>query len=44
MHILNAELPPDYATLLQLQEMLGISPQSAVKIEKDIFHTDAFTI
>ena len=44
MHLRNVEVPPEYATLLQLREMLGISSEKATKIEKQINKTDSFVI
>ncbi|KXZ41835.1 hypothetical protein GPECTOR_267g691 [Gonium pectorale] len=45
LHLLNAEVPPNFATLLQLQEMLGLGQEEAEKIELDVMQTPgAFSI
>ncbi|PNH07443.1 hypothetical protein TSOC_006114 [Tetrabaena socialis] len=45
LHLHNAEVPPNFATLLQLQEMLGLNQEEAEKIELDVMQTPgAFSI
>lgn len=44
LHIQNEEIPPDFATLLQLRNMLGLSESQAEQIEKKIQESDAFAI
>lgn len=45
LHILNTEQPPNYAMLLQMQEMLGLDPKTAEAIEKEVLQgAGAFTI
>ncbi|GMH37973.1 hypothetical protein BSKO_05857 [Bryopsis sp. KO-2023] len=44
LHIQNEEIPPDFATLLQLRNMLGISESTAERIEKGIQESNVFTI
>ncbi|GLC53943.1 hypothetical protein PLESTB_000890300 [Pleodorina starrii] len=45
LHLQNAEVPPNFATLLQLQEMLGLGQEEAEKIELEVMHTPgAFSI
>ena len=41
---MNAEVPADYATLLQLREMFGITGEIAKKIERGISMSDNFVI
>ncbi|EFJ47719.1 hypothetical protein VOLCADRAFT_91767 [Volvox carteri f. nagariensis] len=36
LHLQNAEVPPNFATLLQLQEMLGLNQDEAEKIELEV--------
>lgn len=45
MHIQNTEFPPNFATLLQLREMLGIAKDQADLLEKEALQTpSAFSI
>lgn len=45
LHLANTEQPPNFATLLQLQEMLAISISEAELIEKEFLHSPgAFAI
>ncbi|GIL84731.1 hypothetical protein Vretimale_14477 [Volvox reticuliferus] len=45
LHLQNAEVPPNFATLLQLQEMLGLNQDEAEKIELEVMQTPgAFSI
>ncbi|KAG2491807.1 hypothetical protein HYH03_009967 [Edaphochlamys debaryana] len=45
LHLQNAEVPPNFATLLQLQEMLGLQQDEAEKIELEVMQTPgAFSI
>ncbi len=39
LHLKNTEVPPNFATLLQLQEMLGLNQEEADKIELDIMQS-----
>jgi hypothetical protein len=45
LHITNTEHPPNFATLLQLQEMLGMSQEEAERVEMEVLQTPgAFAI
>mmetsp|Transcript_28622 Transcript_28622/g.77215 ORF Transcript_28622/g.77215 Transcript_28622/m.77215 type:complete len:239 (+) Transcript_28622:538-1254(+) len=45
LHITNTEHPPNFATLLQLQEMLGLSQEEAERVEIEVLQTPgAFAI
>ena len=45
LHLQNTEMPPDFATLLQLREMLSISETDAEQLETEIFESgSAFSI
>jgi hypothetical protein len=45
LHIRNTEHPPNFATLLQLQEMLGLSQVEADRIETELLNSPgAFAI
>lgn len=41
LHLTHTEQPPNYATLLQLQEMLGLSQQEAEKLEVEVLSSPA---
>lgn len=45
LHLQNTEMPPNFATLLQLREMLAIPEEDAEQLETDVFETgSAFSI
>lgn len=45
LHLENTEVPPDFAVLLQLREMLSISEADAEKLETEVFESgSAFSI
>ncbi|KAL3153812.1 hypothetical protein ABBQ32_013393 [Trebouxia sp. C0010 RCD-2024] len=45
LHLQNTEMPPNFATLLQLREMLAIPEEDAEQLETDIFESgSAFSI
>lgn len=45
LHLQNAEVPPNFATLLQLQEMLGLNQDEAENLELEVMQTPgAFSI
>ncbi|GFH05543.1 uncharacterized protein HaLaN_00023 [Haematococcus lacustris] len=41
LHITHTEQPPQFATLLQLQEMMGLSQQEAEEIENAVLRSPA---
>ena len=41
LHLQNTEMPPNFATLLQLREMLAISEVDAERLEKDVYESGA---
>jgi len=41
VHLKNTQVPPNFAVLLQMREMLGIKPETAEAIEEDVMHADA---
>jgi len=45
LHLQHTEQPPNFATLLQLQEMLGLSQEDAAKLEMEVLNSPgAFAI
>lgn len=45
LHLQNTEMPPNFATLLQLREMLVIPEADAEQLETDVFESgSAFSI
>ena len=45
LHLQNTEMPPNFATLLQLREMLAIPEADAEQLETDVFESgSAFSI
>lgn len=36
LHLLNSEVPPDFATLLQLRELFALSDDEAERLEKEL--------
>ena len=45
LHLENTEVPPDFAILLQLREMLSIPEADAEKLETEVFESgSAFSI
>lgn len=45
LHLQNTEMPPNFATLLQLREMLAIPEVDAEQLETDVFESgSAFSI
>lgn len=45
LHLQNTEMPPKFATLLQLREMLAIPEADAEQLETDVFESgSAFSI
>eukprot|EP00877_Chromochloris_zofingiensis_P008509 jgi/Chrzof1/3911/Cz13g13040.t1 len=41
LHIANTEVPPSFATLLQLREMLGLTATEAEKLELEVLEAGA---
>lgn len=45
LHIQHTEVPPNFAVLLQLRELLGLGTAEAEQIEADVLHqAEAFSI
>jgi hypothetical protein len=45
LHIENTEVPPNFAVLLQLRQMLGLDADTAEQIEADVLRqSQAFSI
>jgi hypothetical protein len=45
LHLKNGSVPPNFATLLQLREMLGLSPSDSEMVEEEIMTAgEAFSI
>ena len=45
LHLQNTEMPPNFATLLQLREMLSIPEADAEELETEVFESgSAFSI
>lgn len=44
LHLQNSDFPPEYATLLQLREMLNIDPDDADRIEMEVMENIPYEI
>ena len=45
LHLKNGAVPPNFATLLQLRELLGLSPKESEMVEEEIMTAgEAFSI